>query len=139
MNVDETGRHDHPARVDDELGRAPAQWPHRGDLAGSDRDIAGPRRITRAVNDAAVANQHVKIRATQQTGGDANEEKALHWQIVRQPEGALDLVRTCAHTVEEVISMFAGAVGKVLTVVPLLCVLGARSDAQSVISARSGV
>src|SRR5215469_15643424 len=36
-------------------------------------------------------------------------------------------------------SMWGGAVGKVLTIVPLLCVLGARSDAQSVISARSGV
>jgi hypothetical protein len=41
--------------------------------------------------------------------------------------------------VVEVISMPGGAAGKVLTIVPVLCMLGTGSAAQSVIAARSGV
>jgi len=84
VNVNEAGRDDQAVRVNRARSRAVRQPPDGCDLTVAEADIADERRIARAVNHAAMANENVEVRLPVVTAPqqgeqqDRNNECSLH-------------------------------------------------------------
>ncbi len=61
MHIDETRRNGEPVCIDDPSRGLAAQLPHAGDPAAAYSNIADVRRISCAVDDAAMQNQGVEF------------------------------------------------------------------------------
>ncbi len=75
VHVDETGRHVEVACIDDQLCRGAVQATHRRDPSVADADIRPVPGISRAVENASSANEHVEALLRERVGRAEKSEQ----------------------------------------------------------------
>ena len=75
MNINEAGRDDQTVRVNRARSRTIRQPSNCSDTSVAEADITDERRIARAINHAAIANENIEVRPLAVTAPQQDEQK----------------------------------------------------------------